>query len=71
VDVEMTVPRPECRLRTTDAGLEFRARYPVEFKSAGGTDSQVLKALNDAVGAEKELTFAPDGAAKIVTEARP
>jgi small-conductance mechanosensitive channel len=66
VDVEMTVPRPECRLRVTDAGVEFRARYPVEFKSAGNTDSQVLKALNDAVAAEKELTLAPDGAPKLV-----
>jgi small-conductance mechanosensitive channel len=67
VDVEMTVPRPECRLRATDAGLEFRARYPVEFKGSGGSDTLVLKALNDAVAAEKDLTLAPDGAPKLVT----
>jgi small-conductance mechanosensitive channel len=65
VDVEMVAPRPECRLRMTNAGLEFRARYPVEFKGAGETDTRVLRALHDAVGAEKELTLAPDGAPKL------
>jgi small-conductance mechanosensitive channel/tetratricopeptide (TPR) repeat protein len=68
VDVEMTVPRPECRLRATDAGLEFRARYPVELKGAADTDNRVLKALNDAVAVEKELALASDGAPKLVAE---
>jgi small-conductance mechanosensitive channel len=65
VDVEMTAPRPECHLRFTDAGLEFRARYPVEFKGARDTDSRVMKALYDAVAQTKDLTVAPDGAPKL------
>jgi len=67
VDVEMTAPGPECRLRFTDAGLEFRARYPVELKGVGDTDTRVMKALYDAVANQKELTVAADGAPKLQT----
>ena len=65
VDVEMSDPRPDCRLRFTDVGLEFRARYPVELKGAADTDGRVMKALYDAVAVQKDLTVATDGAPKL------
>jgi small-conductance mechanosensitive channel len=65
IDVDVAAPRPETRLRFTDAGLVFTARYPAELKQASATDDLVMKALYDAIASEPKLTLAPAGGPKI------
>jgi len=65
LDVDISAPRPETRMRYTDAGLEFTVRYPAELKQAASTDDQLLRALYDAIENEPKLKFAPAGRPKI------
>jgi hypothetical protein len=65
VDVPLAEPKPESRLRFTDAGLQFTVRYPVEMQHALEMDDQILRALHDAVASEPKLNFAPSGAPKL------
>ncbi len=65
IDVNVTAPHPESRLRFTDAGLEFTARYPAELKQASATDDQVMKSLYDAIAGDPKLKFAPTGRPKV------
>ena len=65
VDVPLAEPKPESRLRFTDAGLQFTVRYPVEMQHALEMDDQILRALHDAVASEPKLNFAPAGAPKL------
>jgi hypothetical protein len=57
--------KPEGRLRFTDAGLEFLARYPVETQQAAVTDDRVINALSEAITREPLLVLAPSGAPKV------
>jgi hypothetical protein len=61
VDVHLTAPRPETRVKFTDAGLEYSVRYPVEMKNSAETDERVLKALYEEVEKEPKLKLAPSG----------
>ncbi len=65
IDVSVSAPHPETRLRFSDAGLEFTARYPAELKYATETDDRVTKALYDAIASEPKLKFAPSGRPKV------
>lgn len=65
VDVHMEAPKPENRLRFTDAGLQYTARYPAEIQQAVETDNEILRALHDAVSKEPKLNFAPAGAPRL------
>jgi small-conductance mechanosensitive channel len=65
VDVPLSAPRPEGRLRFTDAGLEFHARYPAELRQASATDDQVVKALSDAIAREPRLALASSGSPRL------
>jgi small-conductance mechanosensitive channel len=65
VDVPLAEPKPESRLRFTDAGLQFTVRYPVEMQHALEMDDQILRALHDAVASEPKLNFAPSGSPKL------
>jgi small-conductance mechanosensitive channel len=65
VDVPLAEPKPESRLRFTDAGLQFTVRYPVEMQHALEMDDQILRSLHDAVAGEPKLNFAPSGAPKL------
>jgi small-conductance mechanosensitive channel len=65
IDVPLAEPKPESRLRFTDAGLQFTVRYPVELQHALEMDDQILRALHDAVAGEPKLNFAPAGAPKL------
>ena len=65
IDVDVSAPRPETRLRFTDAGIEFIVRYPAELKQAAATDDRVMKALYDAIEGEPKLKFAPSGRPKV------
>ncbi len=65
IDVNVAAPHPETRLRFTDAGLEFTARYPAELKEATVTDDRVTKALYDAIAGDPKLKFAPSGRPKV------
>ncbi|MCC6859726.1 MAG: mechanosensitive ion channel [Bryobacterales bacterium] len=67
VDVPLAPPRPEGRLRFTDAGLEFQVRYPAELHQASAIGDQVVKALGDAIAREPRLALAGSGAPKLRT----
>jgi len=65
VDVPMSAPKPESRLRYTDAGLQYTVRYPAEIQQAVEMDNEVLRALHDAIAKEPALNFAPSGTPKL------
>lgn len=66
VDAKVAPPQPEGRLRLSDAGLEFTARYPAERRQSPEVDDQVLKALRDAIASEPKLTLADGGGPKLL-----
>lgn len=65
VDVHVVAPKPESRLRFTDAGLQYTVRYPAEVQRAIEMDNDLLRALHDAVSNEPKLHFAPSGTPKL------
>ncbi|MGA2738547.1 MAG: mechanosensitive ion channel family protein [Bryobacteraceae bacterium] len=65
VDVQMLAPKPETRLRFTDAGLQYTVRYPAEIQQAVEIDNEILRALHDAISKEPKLSFAPSGTPKV------
>ena len=65
VDVPVSVPRPQGRLRVTEAGLEFTVRFPAEIRRGSATDDQMMKALCDAVAREPGLALAGASAPKL------
>ena len=67
VDIHISAPKPESRLRYTDAGLQYTVRYPAEIARATETDNQILLALHDAISKEPKLNFAPGGTPKLQT----
>jgi small-conductance mechanosensitive channel len=69
VDAQMAQPQPDARLRYTDAGLEVLVFYPAQIKDASATDSQIVKALQDAIAADPNLKLAAAGTPHIVTNA--
>ena len=60
-ELSMSAPKPDCRLRYTDAGVEFTVRYPVVLRDAAITDERFMKALHEAIEREPKLEFAPSG----------
>ncbi len=64
IELSMSAPKPECRLRYNDAGLEFTVRYPVMLRDAAMTDERFMKALYEAIEREPKLEFAPSGRPK-------
>lgn len=69
VDVKVSVPHPEGRLRFCDAGLEFSVRYPAELRKASAIDGRVVKALHEAVANEPGLALAGAGTPKVAQPA--
>jgi small-conductance mechanosensitive channel len=65
VDVNVPAPKPQSRLRFTDAGLEYTLRYPAETQQAVEMDNEILRALHDAIANEPKLKFAPGGTPKL------
>jgi small-conductance mechanosensitive channel len=66
VDMKVSPPRPQGRLRSTGAGLEFSVQYPAELRRAASTDERILRALHEAVADDPALALAPSGAPKLV-----
>jgi small-conductance mechanosensitive channel len=66
-NIQMSAPKPESRLRYTDAGLLYTVRYPAESQEAIEMDNQILRAMYDAISSEPKLTFAPSGTPKLQT----
>ncbi|MGD1096481.1 MAG: hypothetical protein ABSB35_31365, partial [Bryobacteraceae bacterium] len=69
LDIQVSAPRPETRLRFTESGLEFWVHYPVDMNGSAITDDRVLKALHDAIASEPKLTLAPSGSPKFQSAA--
>lgn len=65
IDIDIAAPRPDTRLRFSDAGLDFTVRYPAELKNAAATDDRVMKALYSTIESEPGLKFAPSGRPKV------
>jgi small-conductance mechanosensitive channel len=65
VDLPVSPPKPEGRLRFTGAGLEFVVRYPADMRRATVMDDQVLNALSRAISQEPQLTLASSGAPRV------
>jgi small-conductance mechanosensitive channel len=65
VDVHIPAPKPESRLRFTEAGLQYAVRYPAEIARAIEMDNQILLGLHDAVQNEPKLSFASGGEPKL------
>jgi hypothetical protein len=65
VDVHMAAPKPEIRLRHTDAGLEYTVEYPAEIQQAAEMDNEMLRALHDAITKEPRLNFVSSGTPKV------
>jgi small-conductance mechanosensitive channel len=64
-DVHITPPKPESRLRFTEAGLEYTVRYPAEIHQSAEMDGEILRALHEAVAEEAKLQFAQGGTPKV------
>ena len=65
VDIQLTTPKPEVRLRFTENTLEVIVQYPAPFQDAARIDEQVMKALYDAIAHEPKLTLASSGAPQL------
>jgi small-conductance mechanosensitive channel len=61
VNLEVSVPKPECRLRFADTALEVTVSYPVPLKDASRADDEVMKALYDTIRREPQLKLSPGG----------
>ncbi|HLH37878.1 MAG TPA: mechanosensitive ion channel domain-containing protein [Bryobacteraceae bacterium] len=65
VDMHIAPPKPESRLRFTDAGLQYTVRYPAELSRAVEMDTELLRTLHHTVMKEPKLKFAPEGVPKL------
>jgi small-conductance mechanosensitive channel len=65
IDIFMKAPVPEAQLRFTDAGLEFRVRYPVALRQASTIDDEVTRKVLEVVNNDPELNATTDGKPKI------
>ena len=61
LSLPVEVPRPQSRLRLTQAGLEVVIRYPVEWESAGEIDDRITRELLDALGQTPRLRLVGSG----------
>jgi small-conductance mechanosensitive channel len=69
IDAQMAQPQPEVRLRYSEAGLEALVHYPAQIKHAALTDSEVVRALENAIASEPGLTLEKAGNPKVVANA--
>jgi small-conductance mechanosensitive channel len=56
--IRVDAPRPESRLRLTDAGLEIVIRFPVPLDRASAIDDEMTRVLLDAIEEEPRLKLA-------------
>jgi small-conductance mechanosensitive channel len=54
-------PRPQSRLRLSEAGIEIVIRYPVQFKQAAQTADEISRRLVDALKREPALKLVTPG----------
>lgn len=65
LDVKLSPPRPQCRMRFNDAGLEFSIHYPAELRRGPAVDERVMRALRQAIASEPTLSLARAGEPKL------
>ena len=61
----LEMPRPQSRLRLSDAGIELVIRYPVQLYSAMQTADEVARRLVDAIKREPGLKLVASGTPSI------
>ena len=62
---QIEVPRPQSRLRLTQAGLEVVIRYPLDLADAAKIDDQITRKLLDALEQEPRLKLVGSGTPNI------
>lgn len=65
ISMQLPTPRPQTRMRYTDAGLEVFTRYPVEIETAAAVDERIIVSLLEATGKDPQLHLAPAGRPRI------
>ena len=64
-EILLKSPKPEAKLQLSDTGVEFIVRYPVDIRTASGTDDQITRAVVEMVNSDSELKNAIVGTPRI------
>jgi len=67
VQLQLSAPRPECRLRFTESKLEVFVNYPVPLKGASHVDDKVMKQLYEEILKEPNLHLVSAGVPQLQT----
>jgi small-conductance mechanosensitive channel len=67
VQLQLSAPRPECRLRFTENKLEVFVNYPVPLKGASHVDDSVMKQLYEEILKEPKLHLVSAGVPQLQT----
>jgi small-conductance mechanosensitive channel len=70
IDIQMTAPSPDLRLRFADAGLELSVRFPVEIRRASEVDDEMTRSLLEIVNQDADLKASVAGSPKIRSAVR-
>ena len=72
LQVQLSQPRPQGRMRLVEAGLEFVVRYPVEIGRAGEINDRITRKLLETIDLEPSLKLVASGTPRIqAAEDRP
>jgi small-conductance mechanosensitive channel len=72
MQVQLSPPRPQGRMRLVEAGLEFVVRYPVEIGRAGEINDRITRKLLETIDQEPSLRLVSSGTPRIqAAEDRP
>ncbi len=63
--IPLRAPRPESRLRLSEAGLEILVRYPVPLDEAAAADDRVTRAVLEAIEGEPRLKLVGNASATL------
>ena len=63
--IPLQAPRPESRLRLSEAGLEILVRYPVPLEEAAAADDRVSRAVLEAIEGEPRLKLVGNASATL------
>jgi small-conductance mechanosensitive channel len=63
--IPLQTPRPQSRLRLSEAGLEILVRYPVPLDEAAAADDRVTRAVLEAIEGEPRLKLVGNASATL------
>jgi hypothetical protein len=65
MEIVVTPPKPDQKLRFADSGLELVARYPVDLRRASELDDKITRSLITAIKNDEKLASGIAGTPKI------